>query len=532
LDQGTTVAADLASNRDIVIEGPRRNPGTVQAKDSDIAAPPDPATFTPIAIPQGAISLTGAFSWKVTFVDQTGTESTGSPATAPVTLANENGELTAISIGGATIVKRRLYRTRADQATTGPWFFVAEIPDNTTTTYRDMKGDALLIHLPPSTSGLAAPTAAPAAAADSSPPPPPAGLTGGYTYKVTFVYRYPGTTTSEIESVASTPPTPDPTPLTLSNEYVKLTSIPQTTDPNLLKRRIYRSRGDAPGGPWLLLAEIAPNNDDLDDLDPDAAVVERGYVDKTADTDLVYSEPRAISGNAYAGGEVDCSQGCDNQVDGEVREDVREVLCAPFIPPPCDPDPNPDNDTPMLIQHTDSDPLEMTVRYDEMHPGADQRITIETPNNPLAELHIHVSSVRFERDAILAISGKGRVYFHVAGTFHLGQRSWFGLNDNLPGNLLVWPGDRIGILSCATDASTSTYSVRWDQQNRVSALVVAPRANILINQAGEFTGALVGNYIHINQGLGYVLDPGSGLGNLDLRSAFQIIERWYDNPRF
>ncbi|MGH2454492.1 MAG: hypothetical protein ACRDF5_12190 [bacterium] len=535
LDQGTTVAADVASNRDIAIEGPRRNPGTIQAKDAFLAAPPDPAAFAPIPIAPAPLALTGSYSWKVTYVDSTGAESTGGPETAPVALTNQNAALSAVPVGGASIVKRRIYRTRADQAGSGPWFFVGEIADNLTSTYLDTTVDAELIFPTPGPGSVSAPPTGPTAAADAAAPAQPLGLTGSYTYQVSYVYRYQGTTTAEIESVGSNPATPDPPSLLLTDQYVKLTNIPQSTDPAVLKRRIYRSRADVPGGPWFFVAEIAASNNDLDDLDPDVSVVERGYVDKTADADLVTPAPRAIAGNAFAGGDVSCSQGCPNQVDGEVRENVREVLCAPFIPPPCTPDTDPNNDAPLLITHSNAEPLVKVLQYDEVHPLAAQRLTIETPDNPNAELHIHATDVIFERDVVMAVRGRGRVYFHVARTFRLGQRSWFGVNDEIPGSLLVWPGDRMQILSCASDPDyllTGTASVRWDQQNRVSALVFAPRANILINQAGEFLGALVGQYIHINQGLGYVLDPGSGFSEGLLRSAFQIVDRWYDNPRF
>jgi hypothetical protein len=533
LDQGTTVTADVASNLDIAIEGPRRNPGTIQAKDFFLAAPPNSTGFSPIALDAAPFALTGNYSWKVTFVDATGVESVGSPATAGVALVNQNGQLTSIPLGGAGIVKRRIYRTRADQ--TGTWFFAGEIADNTTTTYVDTTVDAELIFALPSSANPPDPATAPTAAPDPTAPMQPPGLTGSYTYKLTYVYRYPGSTTAEIESVGSSPGTPDPPSLLLTDQYVKVTSIPQSSDPTVLKRRIYRTRADATAGPWFFVAEIAINNNDLDDLNPDPLTVERGYIDKTADADLFHPEPRVVAGNAFAGRTVSCSQGCPNQVDGEVRENVRELLCVPILPPPCLPDSDPNNDAPLVITHGDAEPLVKVLSYDEVHPAADQRMTIATPNNPNAELHIHVNDVIFERDVVMAISGQGRVYFHVARTFRLGQRSWFGLDDTKPGSLLVWPGDRIQIMSCAIDPSyitTGTASVRWDQANRVSGVVLAPRANILINQAGEFHGALVGQYIHINQGLGYVLDPGSGIDLSQALRPFQIIDRWYDNPRF
>lgn len=416
LDQGTSIAADVASNRDVDVEGPRRNPGSIRAR----------STLT----------------------------------TAPTTFG------TAVGV-------------------------------------------------------------APAA------PPPPAGLNGQYTWKVSYVFRYPGSTTAEIESLAG----PPSTAITLINEHGKLTSLPE--DNQALRRRIYRTLADQPSGPWYLVAEIPANNSSLADVDPDPAVVEYGYIDSKADAELStlgIQDPAPILGNASAGDDVNCSQGCPNQVDGVVTENARDVLCPAFLPPPCSANPS-NGPPPAVLSYTDAPNCTDGFCYGDLTLAAYGVMTINThptDPDPTYDVHVHVSSVDLGRDSIVAITGVGKVYVHVTGSFHLGQRSWFGVTGAGANAPLVWPADRVQLLSCANDSAYlqgGPTSVQWDQQNRVAALVFAPNANILINQAGEFNGSLYGRYIHINQATGFIVDQGRGFDEDLLKAAFQYVQRWYDDPR-
>jgi hypothetical protein len=236
-------------------------------------------------------------------------------------------------------------------------------------------------------------------------------------------------------------------------------------------------------------------------------------------------------GNASAGDDVNCSQGCPTQVDGVVTEQVRDVLCPAFLPPPCNPDPN-NGAVPLTVTQTS---LQQEFRYGQLYVGASGTLTINTLDDPTAELRIHVSSVELEQQAKVVVTGAGKVLLFVSGAFVLGQQSWFGVDA---AGALVWPADRIQILSCAddpavnpSDPGSGTYSVVWNQQNRVSALVFAPSANLQINQAGEFSGSLYGRFIHIHQATGFVVDQGRGVDEDFLRAAFQYVQRWYDDPR-
>lgn len=147
LDQGTTITSDVGSDGPIRLG---RGSGIRQWRP---LAPPIPATGGTVTPPTAVGGLTGVYSWRVTFLDATGRESSGSPPTRPVSLRNDHGRLTDIPVGDPSIDRRRLYRSRASAAVTGPWYLVAEIPDNETRTYTDPQADDALGPRVPGTIG-------------------------------------------------------------------------------------------------------------------------------------------------------------------------------------------------------------------------------------------------------------------------------------------------------------------------------------------------------------------------------------------
>ncbi len=83
----------------------------------------------------------GTHSYKVTFFDGHGeTEASVKSNVVTVSSSAKQVNLTAIPKGGEGTLTRRIYRTTAGD--TGDWFFVAEIMDNTSTTYTDDVADA------------------------------------------------------------------------------------------------------------------------------------------------------------------------------------------------------------------------------------------------------------------------------------------------------------------------------------------------------------------------------------------------------
>lgn len=103
----------------------------------------------------------GAHRYAVTFVDADGGETEPSPLSAAVTVADKtvNGQvaLTAIPTGGARIVSRKLYRTKANADTL---FFLATLANNTATTSTDSTADTALGAEAPSANTTTDPTIA------------------------------------------------------------------------------------------------------------------------------------------------------------------------------------------------------------------------------------------------------------------------------------------------------------------------------------------------------------------------------------
>lgn len=79
-------------------------------------------------------TLTGTYTWKVTFAAAAGEESDGSIASTSVVLSAQQGTLTSIPTGDARTATRNVYR-KGGLLTA--YYLVGNIGDNTTTTYSD-----------------------------------------------------------------------------------------------------------------------------------------------------------------------------------------------------------------------------------------------------------------------------------------------------------------------------------------------------------------------------------------------------------
>lgn len=101
-------------------------------------APPGAATLAAGA----AGALTGAYTYKVTFVTAQG-ETQGGTASNQVTLTAQKGSLTAIPTSAdSAVIARGIYRTQAGGST---YTLVQYINDNTTTTFTDNATDASIV---------------------------------------------------------------------------------------------------------------------------------------------------------------------------------------------------------------------------------------------------------------------------------------------------------------------------------------------------------------------------------------------------
>ena len=134
---GTQVAADDGTDNLIYFD---------TTADGTIPQPGNPLAPT-ATLNVTAGNLTGTMEHVVTFYTAEG-ETVPGPAGAPIVTVAQRVDLTAIPLGGAGTVGRRIYRRKDG----GVYKRVTEIADNTTTTYTDNIADGSLGVEPPSVS--------------------------------------------------------------------------------------------------------------------------------------------------------------------------------------------------------------------------------------------------------------------------------------------------------------------------------------------------------------------------------------------
>lgn len=124
-----------------IVYAARVDAGTVQRIDGavvmDAGIPAPTSAPTTVEGAAGALAA-GAYIYVITFLNSaTGAESDfGTKSTSLTITADKKIDLTAIPVSSnGQVNARNIYRTEADQ--TGEYFFVAQLTDNTTTTYTD-----------------------------------------------------------------------------------------------------------------------------------------------------------------------------------------------------------------------------------------------------------------------------------------------------------------------------------------------------------------------------------------------------------
>jgi hypothetical protein len=107
-------------------------------------AAPGAATATASAT-AGSLSA-GTYSYQVTCRNANGGETTGGTTSNTITsLVSKSVDLSSIPLCGGTAVARGIYRTKVNQAATGPWWWVTTITDDSTTTANDGVADSALV---------------------------------------------------------------------------------------------------------------------------------------------------------------------------------------------------------------------------------------------------------------------------------------------------------------------------------------------------------------------------------------------------
>ena len=198
-----------------------------------LSTPPSIAASSPVGAGAGATFASGTYQYRITFVDDSGTESSPSlPISVVLAGTEDNIDFGAgeIPLGPAGTVARNIYRTDAD----GTAFALAgTLGDNVTDAFNDT---------------TAAFGALGAALNQDS-------ITGNYSYFVTFTDALGGPPTG-IESR----PSPLVGPLNIVNGRVQLDNIPVDTSGQWVARRIYRNLATDENS-YHFVAEIGNNTD-------------------------------------------------------------------------------------------------------------------------------------------------------------------------------------------------------------------------------------------------------------------------------
>jgi hypothetical protein len=106
-----------------------------------VITPPGAAT---VAATTGGAMGAGTYSFKITCRTVSGGETTGGTVSGNVTVVASGAvNLSAIPTCGTGGTNRNVYRSKVN-TTSGPWYWVANIGDNTTTTYHDGAADGSL----------------------------------------------------------------------------------------------------------------------------------------------------------------------------------------------------------------------------------------------------------------------------------------------------------------------------------------------------------------------------------------------------
>lgn len=108
---------------------------------------PDSAPF---AFTSGPGALTGTYYYKVTFVTNTGTETSPGPSSVGVSPVNQEVLVDDIlTSSNSAVTERKLYRTKAGESLAGPYYLVTTIYDDSTASYFDDTPDSSLVVFAP-----------------------------------------------------------------------------------------------------------------------------------------------------------------------------------------------------------------------------------------------------------------------------------------------------------------------------------------------------------------------------------------------
>ncbi|MDX1962530.1 MAG: flagellar hook-basal body complex protein [Pirellulales bacterium] len=166
-----------------------------------VANPPTAGAFAGASAGAGAALAAGTYIYRVVYYGKNGTET--SSTTIPVTLGGASSGINLTSIptdGTGDYTGRRIYRTPVGGTTTSPAYLVADLANQTTTSFNDTTTDAALVTGSLQNTNL---------------------LTGQYQYYVTFSNTSLGTLESRPSAIVG--------PINVTGDRIRLDNLPAPT---------------------------------------------------------------------------------------------------------------------------------------------------------------------------------------------------------------------------------------------------------------------------------------------------------------
>jgi Tfp pilus assembly protein PilX len=249
--------------------------------------------------------------------------------------------------------------------------------------------------------------------------------------------------------------------------------------------------------------------------------------------------PTEFSAGATAGGDITCSQGCENQVEGDVHpnQPVGSVCPAVSLTPPSDP-----GTTSLRVRLGETVKVDPAVNY-----GA---VTLDdTPGNPdscpidskkLATLYIdsgsdenappvtvRMATLNLGKCSRLEIRGKGRVVMWLLEPTNQAlsavQRSVFGTTSTTPGEEKPVEGNRFTV----NVVSTNSAAIYFNQSGMIAATFLVPNGGFRLKQAQITNGAILAKNVQFDQGTTFTWDPRSRIG-VNRYTNFITLRSWKD----
>jgi curved DNA-binding protein CbpA len=100
-----------------------------------------PPNTAPLPAHSTSGNLSGNYYYAVSFISNSGVETALGPASASVSVHNQQITLSNIPTGPGNAVARNIYRTKTNGSASGPYYLVKTIYDNTSTNYTDNLSD-------------------------------------------------------------------------------------------------------------------------------------------------------------------------------------------------------------------------------------------------------------------------------------------------------------------------------------------------------------------------------------------------------